>query len=269
MLINPGRLVKPEENKSERLANPSIQLSYLTPWFTLWERRGKDMRQNGLLSVPRGGLAWILIGCIGLAGGNATVWAAYKVVFKNGSIIEARAKPISMEGQYRFTGTNGQFYSVPLELLDLKRTQSANQPSLAPKKYTNEDLAGKDASTISGERPAVPGITDGNKRNATHSIRAPIPSSSPRGEEYWRNRAREIQDRLGSVDKQIQELQAKIRDGKSEGVKVGMGTYTPYMMVGFENQLGALEKDKGRLQKEFAALEEEARKAGALPGWLR
>jgi hypothetical protein len=227
------------------------------------------MRKNGLLSAPRVGLAWILVGCIELAGGNATIGAAYKVVFKNGSIIEARAKPISMEGQYRFTGINGQFYAVPLELLDLGGTQSANRPNLAPKKYTNEDLAGEDASTISGERPVVPDMTDGNKRKATPSIRAPNPSSSPRGEEYWRNRARAIQDRLAAVDKQIQELQAKIRDGKSEGVKVGMGTYTPYMMVGFENQIGTLEKDKGRLQKDFATLEEEARKAGALPGWLR
>ena len=50
--------------------------------------------------------------------------ANYKVVLKDGRVLEARSKPVSMEGHYRFTDTNNQFQSISIQLVDLTATQS-------------------------------------------------------------------------------------------------------------------------------------------------
>jgi chaperonin cofactor prefoldin len=89
---------------------------------------------------------------------------------------------------------------------------------------------------------------------------------------YWRKRAKVLKDQIAAVDKQIEDLNQKIREKKGEGIMVGMGTYTPYMVAGLNNlqsQISALQREKERLQKEYSDLEEEARKAGVMPGWLR
>ena len=61
--------------------------------------------------------------------------ASYKVVLKDGRVLEARSKPVSMEGHYRFTDTNNQFQSISIQLVDLAATQSLNaktEPKPAP-----------------------------------------------------------------------------------------------------------------------------------------
>ena len=70
--------------------------------------------------------------------------ASYKVVLKDGRVLEARTKPVSMEGHYRFTDSNNQFQSIPIQLVDLAATQSLNareEPKSTPSRVlTNEDL---------------------------------------------------------------------------------------------------------------------------------
>jgi hypothetical protein len=192
--------------------------------------------------------------------------ASYKVVLKDGRILEARTKPVSMEGHYRFTDSNNQFQFILIQLVDLKATQSANlrvEPKSIPARaLTNEDLAnGKQTDT----RP-VNTVGSSSKPDAKNSSVAAGPK---KGEAYWRGRAKQIRDEIESVDKQIKALNEKAQSGKGDGIKIGFETYNSVIYADFESQVKELERHKEKLQKTMTALEEEARKGGALPGWLR
>ena len=56
----------------------------------------------------------------------AVLCANYKVVLKDGRVLEARTKPVSMEGHYRFTDTQNRFQAIAVELVDQKATQTSN-----------------------------------------------------------------------------------------------------------------------------------------------
>ena len=192
--------------------------------------------------------------------------ASYKVVLKDGRILEARSKPISMEGHYRFTDINNQFQSISIQLVDLSATQSLNlraEPKSPPARVlTNEDLTtGKQTDTR-----AVNTIGSPSKPDAKNASTAAGPK---KGEAYWKGRAKQIRDEIESTDKQIKALNEKTQTGKSDGIKIGFETYNSVIYADFESQVKELERQKEKLQKMMTALEEEARKSGALPGWLR
>ncbi|HEU0004809.1 MAG TPA: hypothetical protein VFS12_02355 [Terriglobia bacterium] len=201
-----------------------------------------------------------------LAVSASEILADYKVVLKDGRVLEARTKPVSMEGHYRFTDSHSQFQSIPIQLVDLTATQSLNareEPKSTPARVlTNEDLAiGKETAT----RP-VTTVGPASKPDPKNSSTAAGP---PKGEAYWRGRAKQIRDQIDSVDKQIKALNEKTQPGKGDGIKIGFETYNSVIYADFENQVKELERHKEKLQKTMTALEEEARKGGALPGWLR
>ena len=197
---------------------------------------------------------------------SSDLLASYKVVLKDGRVLEARTKPVSMEGRYRFTDSNNQFQSISIQLVDLPATQSLNsreQPKpISARVLTNEDLAtGRQTDT----RP-VNTVGASSKPNAKNSSMAAGPK---KGEAYWRGRAKQIRDEIESVDKQIKALNEKTQSGKGDGIKIGFETYNSVIYADFESQVKELERHKEKLQKTMTALEEEARKGGALPGWLR
>jgi len=209
---------------------------------------------------------WLLFLGLILAFSSSDVFAVYKVVLKDGRVLEARTKPVSMEGHYRFTDSHSQFQSIPIQLIDLRATQSLNareEPkSTPPRVLTNEDLAiGKQAAT----RP-VNTVGPASKPDAKNSGVAAGPKKS---EAYWRGRAKQIRDEIESVDKQIKALNEKTKAGKGDGIKIGFETYNSVIYADFESQVKELERHKEKLQKMMTALEEEARKGGALSGWLR
>ena len=101
------------------------------------------------------------------------------------------------------------------------------------------------------------------------AVKNPEPHGPKKGEAYWRGQAKQIRDEIESVDRQIKALNEKTQSGKGDGIKIGFETYNSVIYADFESQAKELEKQKEKLQKMMTALEEEARKAGALPGWLR
>ena len=216
-------------------------------------RTGKKILQASWLLFL--GLILVFLSPNGLAG--------YRVVLKDGRVLEARTKPVSMEGHYRFTDSQDKFQSIPIQLVDLAATQSLNakeQPkSASPRVLTNEDLA-------TGSAPVN---TVGPAASKTDA-KSPSTSAGPgKGEAYWRGRAKQIRDEIEKVDKQIKALNEKTQAGKGDGIKIGFETYNSVIYADFESQVKELEKHKEKLQQAMTALEEEARKGGALPGWLR
>ncbi len=200
----------------------------------------------------------------------ASALAAYKVVLKDGRIIEAKSKPVSMEGQFRFTSTDNIFHALPVSAVDLQATEAANPSKTGTKRanrmITNEDLkAGKKEPSSTGENSS--GVKQ--IQPAENSEERGSSKTERRDEAYWRNRSKKLRDQIAALDSEINKINEKMKSGKSDGIQIGFGTYNQYMIADFEDQAKTLEKEKQKLLKWMTELEEEARRAGALPGWLR
>lgn len=127
-----------------------------------------------------------------------------------------------------------------------------------PRVYTNEDLdrvAPCRDQTGVGSQPAIP------------------PAPAPRGggaargtgrdEAYWRQQA----DRTAEQVRKLRERAAALAERVAERRrKPGVLPYTDPQVVSLEQQRQALE---ARANEAELRLEERARRAGALPGWLR
>ncbi len=226
-------------------------------------------RHRALMSV---GWGFFLL----LIGSRCDLMGSYRVFLKDGKVYEARTRPVSMEGQYRFTSTDGKFYAVPVSQVDWLATEAANkqiQRAAHPSKhYSNEDIVSIGSPLSSEDRSVSTAAQDKPAKGETGANPKAVGSEKGQDEAYWRKRAKALRDQMAAVDKEISDLDEKVRQKKGEGIMVGMGTYTPYIVVGINNlesQRSALQKEKERLQKEYSDLEEDARKAGAMPGWLR
>jgi hypothetical protein len=85
----------------------------------------------------------------------------------------------------------------------------------------------------------------------------PSPSSSPaRDEAYWRKRMKEARDKVASLKQQVDEL--------DRITKQNLGSTSKWL-----GELGKAREELTAAERAIGDLEEEARRAGALPGWLR
>jgi len=92
-------------------------------------------------------------------------------------------------------------------------------------------------------------------------------------EEYWRGRKQEVDQQLKDAQSKVEQLQNEINQlqtafyAESDGVG-----QRPVIKQEWDERLKALEQAKQDLQSaqsQSDGLEDEARKAGALPGWVR
>jgi hypothetical protein len=126
--------------------------------------------------------------------------------------------------------------------------------STTHKVYTDEDLSRLPRTGISvmGEQTA---------KSAPVAKPATPPTAASKEEQIWRDRARKLDERMASVDADLE----KVR----ENVAFAMGR-------GYQIHIDALDlsgpdllKEKAALKAQIDQLAEDARKAGADSGWLR
>src|SRR5262245_50452524 len=118
--------------------------------------------------------------------------AGFKVVLKDGKVLESRSKPVSIEGHYRFTDSQGQFQSVPIQLVDVVATQAMNAGQ-SPKSQSTRVLTNEDLSA--GKESSRPVNTVGKSEESDSKIEASKNSKAPgpkKGEAYWRGRAKQL-----------------------------------------------------------------------------
>ena len=123
--------------------------------------------------------------------------------------------------------------------------------------YTNDDLArvsGRREETGVESRPAA----------AAPAPNAVAAGSSPRGgESYWRGEAERVRRRVVPWRDAAADLREEIAARQSAP---GVRPYTDPRVRAMQRRLDALQ---GRIRDAEDRLEERARRAGALPGWLR
>ena len=119
--------------------------------------------------------------------------------------------------------------------------------------YTNEDLA---LVSVRGGTPAVP-------EPAPTAPASPAAASDNRRESYWRAEAERVRRRV----EPWRDAAAILRhDIPARQAEPGVRPYTDPRVRAMQRKLDALE---ARIREAEDRLEESARRAGALPGWLR
>jgi hypothetical protein len=138
-----------------------------------------------------------------------------------------------------------------------------NAKATAGKKYTNDHLDGR-------PRPSSPSAY----RTAAKGAAMVSSDGSGKDEMYWRQRAEPVRQRLEYSKDRLNSAKAQYDRSRTDG-----GLYVPpangrTSTVQAERQRLAtrvqdLEAEVRRAERDWTELEDEARRAGALPGWLR
>jgi len=169
-------------------------------------------------------------------------------------------------------------------LADIARQEAARRKAVnAPVKvYTNDSLVkipGETIPTPPGTAPVMPGpATDPSAKPAADSPPSSgavpgTPVSDPmKTPEYWRKRLGDVRDQRDRNKVYLEALQSRInglwadftaRDDPAQRALIAADRQRAM------NELDRLTKEQQELEKQTASIEEEARRAGVPPGWLR
>lgn len=162
-------------------------------------------------------------------------------------------------------------------LAEVARREAARRASISEKSrfYTNDDLAGGSRLTTAAPRrpdpDAGPAAETGDPATSAGAP-AEEAAGEPRDEAYWRDRITAARDA-----RQRAELVAAALQNRADGLLTEFTARDdPAQRARLErNRADALSElettrtEIDRLGEEIAAIREEARRAGAPPGWLR
>jgi len=147
----------------------------------------------------------------------------------------------------------------------------STQKQKAKKVYTNEDLKGlKDTTRVSQPQPTNPPQKVGSRGSGIEGYR----DTEGHNREYWQKKIRPLNNQLETLNSQIATQQAKY-DGldAASGMKLSrsgkLSASSTDTRVQVAKRIDDLKQKRAGVLKSKQDLEEEARKAQALPEWLR
>jgi hypothetical protein len=137
--------------------------------------------------------------------------------------------------------------------------------------YTNEDLERvapfRDQTGVNSVPAVAPAKASETEEKGTKSGRAKqdrgSAESSGRGKDYWRREADKVRDRVRALQERAAGLRQRI-DERRRKPKV-----FPYSDPQIRTWSQRVDEIEAQIRQMEARLEERARQAGALPGWLR
>ena len=158
-------------------------------------------------------------------------------------------------------------------LAEVARAEQERRASISEKSrvYTNADLTEtRRLTTAAAPRPAADSVTD--EAGCTPADDAAAPAVEERDETWWRERiaaARSARQRAelvaAALQNRVDGLWAEFTARDDPAARAGLERDRLAAISELEQTRGELE----RLDEEIAGIQEEARRAGAPPGWLR
>jgi hypothetical protein len=152
------------------------------------------------------------------------------------------------------------------------RKAETDKPS--GKVYTNKDLPAVDSApgTKASGDPAASDLASTPPPAPAVEPSSPEPPASERGEEHWRERMRPLKERLDrdrALAAETRRQADALMQSADRCFQIGIvcADYTESLRLTEDHK--ALLADVARDEKAVVALEEEARRAGVPPGWLR
>jgi hypothetical protein len=153
------------------------------------------------------------------------------------------------------------------------RREKAGKTGVATRTLSEADLA-----TTKGQLANDPGAADPaaaeeegespRRSEAARSSVAAEPSTAPSQEAYWRERAGQARSRVAAADRRYNTLQRMIQYGQPLMYDKN-GRRVIYSVHTMKSRADEAEAELRAAEKALEELADEARRAGALPGWLR
>jgi hypothetical protein len=156
-----------------------------------------------------------------------------------------------------------------------KKEKERRAKTEAKKTLTNQDIEDirKKQPSSGIETAAVEDETAGTDESKTASTAKKEQVDPTQTEEYWRARKQEVNSRVSEAQTRVEQLQSEINSLTQAFYAEGDGVaQRPLIETERIERIKELEAAKEALQNaraESEGLEDEARRAGALPGWLR
>lgn len=101
----------------------------------------------------------------------------------------------------------------------------------------------------------------------------PTPGGAAQGEDYWRNEARQVRDRVAQLRAAIVRLEAETRKQEADFYSWDDGAYRDGVIKPAwdkaREDLATARRELPLAERELDDLPDRARRAGALPGWIR
>jgi len=198
-----------------------------------------------------------------LIGGISAPWLISPAIAQEGSTTSQSPNQSSPAGQAPSQPPSASdSASQPQSLADAARANARTNKPKAKKVYTEDNLADVHG-TIS-----VVGDKSGKQDDSSNSeMRA---GSQDNSESYWRSRAQAIKREIAMTDQKIVEVKAEIAKSGAASFDPSTGLSQGVIIIHDRNaQLKNLEDRKASLQHQLDDLADDARKAGADPGWTR
>lgn len=219
------------------------------------------------------------------------------VVQKDGTRVTFVEPPRSESGRLvgRLQGS-GTLVSIPETRVDAPATARANVPGAVapaptraptPRPFQTPPLGnrvrlsktGEEAQRVlEGARPA-PTRTSGPGQTPPSGT-TPAPTETPqgepvdrlgRGEDYWRQRAAGLRSALEEAERELAQAEADLEAAEKAYFGPSDGERTTFVvrLIEARDRAARARREHGQSSVRWQAFEEEARKAGAFPGWLR
>ncbi|MFN2443933.1 MAG: hypothetical protein ABR517_14760 [Thermoanaerobaculia bacterium] len=225
--------------------------------------------------------------------------APEQILLRSGQAIPVRGEVREDGNRLVFVTPSGRLYSIPIEEVDLEAMARAAEP-----KTPEDGAADGESPETAAEPPARREIrvSEEEKRRLLEELSrnrggkaAPVPKSlTPEGleeelersarkreadevqAERWRERARARREALTMARENLAALQARERRLQDEILTLSSMGYGGDQMSAqilqlelARSQMDGAREAIGAAERAWADLQEDARRAGALPGWLR
>jgi hypothetical protein len=171
-------------------------------------------------------------------------------------------------------------------LAELARQEEARRKAIKTpaKVYTNQNIRGgtpvpggsapaSSTPATASPKPASPSSTDTSATApAAVSAAQPAPAAEPKGEAYWKKRIDTAREALSRAQIFAEALQSRINALSADFV--ARDDPAQRAVIAGDRQKALAELDRVRQEiaqqtKDIAAIQDEARRAGVPPGWLR
>lgn len=192
------------------------------------------------------------------------------LVLRSGDRIAVEGVLREADGVYTFR-SGGLLYSLPAsEVLRIEDPPAAVKESAKKKLRVSEEERKRLLEELAKNH-------DGQPPRPQKLLEAPPPAPAPDPDEAsWRARARtheenirRAQEELALLETRANELRDQIHSFVSLGYRPGQFTYQTTQLARALEQIPYAKLEVTRAERAWQEFQEDARKAGVLPGWLR
>jgi hypothetical protein len=163
----------------------------------------------------------------------------------------------------------GSLFAQSQSLADVARKEEDRRKNVKEpsKVYTNKDLG-----TLPPGTPAPPPPVPAPPAAAVKETEKPADKEPPKDQAYWAGRMNELRAQLQRDETYVAALQTRVNSLSADFVNRDDPAQRAVIAADRQKAVAELERLKTQIEttkKALADLEEEARRAGVPPGWLR